>query len=224
MKAAKAIFQVVCIILFVWVAMACRNGSDGLTSGELWDGLANPGTSGGEVLVWGAIIALQLAVMKWLGGVWNVLFSLLSMLLMGELVMLAAGLPSAITTPVYTELQAVGLADISEKLPILYWLIPTLWLLACLCARDQVRVFITAVVSYLLWLILTLLCNLGVTAWQGTANPAPEQLADVFRNSPWLSAALPGAFLLIYAVLMALFEACIPHFSRKKSKAPAPQQ
>ena len=218
MRAAKAIFQVICIVLFVWLVLACRDGSTGMTSAELWENLTQLGPTGGEVLMWGAIIALQLSVMKWMGGVWNILFSLLSMLLMGELVMIAAGLQGAVTTPVYTELQAAGFADIGEKFPVIYWLLPLLWFTACLCARDQVRVFITAIVCYLLWLVLTMLCNLMVTAWLGTTDPAPAQMADVFRNSPWLTAALPGAFLLIYAGLMALFEACIPHLPRRKKK------
>ncbi len=214
MNIAKAVFRVICAVLFTLLVLACSDACSGLTAGELWSGLKTAATEHHEWLMWSAIAALQLVLMRWLGGLWNVVFSLLSILLMAELVMLAGNLQAAITAPLYAELADAGAGDIVSRYPVAYWLIPVLWFIACLCAPNQVRVFITAVVCYLLWLLLSWLFILGVTTWLGMGEPAPAQLASLFSASPWLTAAVPGCFLFIYAELMALFEACLS--SRKK--------
>lgn len=215
MKIAKAAFQVLCAVLFTLLVLACSDADRGLTAEGLWNGILSAATEHTEWLMWGAIAALQLVLMRWLGGLWNVVFSLLSVLLMAELIMLAGNLQAAITTPLFNELSAAGAGDIVSRYPVAYWLIPMLWFISCLCAPNQVRVFITAVVCYLLWLFLSWLVTLGVNTWLGMGEPAPAQLASLFSASPWLTAAIPGCFLLIYAELMAIFEACLG--SRRKS-------
>lgn len=214
MKMAKAALQVICTVLFLLLALACCGAADGLTTGELWNTLQESAVSRCNLLMWCGILALQLVLMRWLGGVWNVVFSLLSIALMAELVMLAGGMKAAVTTPLYPLMSDAGLAQLTSAYPVLYWLIPTSWFIACLCARDQVRVFITAVACYLLWLLLTWLLSLGVNTWLGMGEPAPEQLANLFRAYPWLPSAIPGAFLLIYAELMAVLEACLPKIKK----------
>lgn len=218
MTMVKAVFQVIFAILFLLLAQVCCNATNGLTTANLIEGLQQVANADNTVLLWGSVVILQLAVMRWLGGVWNVIFSLLSIALMVELVAIAGGVEAAVTAPLYAELKGMGLADITKLYPAAYWLIPTLWLLACLSARDQVRVFITAVVCYLLWLLLTWLGAMGTSTWLSMGEPAPEQLADIARANPWLPSAVPGFFLLVYAELTAIFEACLPH--RKKDKAP----
>ena len=218
MTMVKAVFQVICAILFLWLAQVCSNVASGLTTPGLIEGLQQVVIVNNEVLLWGSVVILQLAAMRWLGGIWNVIFSLLSIALMVELVAIAGGVEAAITAPLFAELKAMGLAELDKHYPVAYWLIPTLWLLACLSARDQVRVFITAVVCYLLWLLFTWLGALGTTTWLSMGEPAPAQLADIARANPWLPSAVPGFFLLVYAELTAIFEACLPH--QKKAKEP----
>jgi hypothetical protein len=50
-------------------------------------------------------------------------------------------------------------------------------------------------------------------------EPAPAQLAELFRAHSWLPAALTGLFLLVYALLMAIFESFLR--GRKKNQQPA---
>ncbi|MBQ7023412.1 MAG: hypothetical protein IJN29_07520 [Akkermansia sp.] len=210
MKLAKAALQLICTVLFLLLALSCCGATDGLTTGELWNTLQETAVRHANILLWCGILALQLVLMRWLGGIWNVVFSLLSIALMAELIMLAGGMQAAVTAPCYDLLSEAGLAQLTTAYPVLYWLVPTLWFLACLCAHDQVRVFITAVACYLLWLLLTWLLSLAVNTWLGMGDPAPEHLANLFRAYPWLTSAIPGAFLLIYAELMAVLEACLP--------------
>lgn len=209
MKAVKAIFQVLCAVILVLVGVAYTMTSPFPTVEEMWSALVNITRHHWQLAFWTAVLALQLVAMKWLGGVWNVLFSLLTVLLMATLVSIAGDFKTALTPQVYEVLQSyTGGNNLVQMLTIF-----TLWFLACYCAQDQVKVFVTAVVCYLLWLLLTWLLTMGVNTWLGMGEPAPAQLATLFRNTPWLPAALPGAFLLIYAELMAIFDAC---FSRRK--------
>lgn len=214
MAIVKTFFQVLLLILLVMLATACHDATAGLTADELWKNLLNTLTSPPTVYAWIIIVVFQIFAMKWLGGVWNVIFSIMSFLLLTELVMIAGGLEAAITPRLFTLVKAAGYADITAKFPVIYWLVPVLWLLSCFCAKDQVRVFLTAICCYALWLLLSWLLCIGVDTWLSMGEPQPEKLADTFRMAPWLTSALPACFLLIYALLMAIFEACI-----KRSKA-----
>lgn len=220
MKLVKAVFQVICAILFLLLVLACSGATTGLTTSDLCESLTKIATPENKILFWGSIILLQLAAMKWIDGLWNIVFSLLSIMLMAELVMIAGGLQPAVSTPLMTELQNIGATGIVKQYPAAYWLIPTLWMIACLCAREQARVFITAVICYLLWLLLTWLGAMGVSTWLSMGEPAPRRLADLLRENPWLTAAVPGFFLLVYAVLTALFETCLPRSKKQTAKEP----
>lgn len=214
MAIVKTSSQVLLLILLVMLASACQDAVTGLTSSELWKNFLNMLSSSPAKYGWIIIIALQFFAMKWLGGVWNVIFSIMSFLLLAELVMIAGGLEAAITPKFFELMKAAGYADISVKFPVIYWLVPVLWLLSCFCAKDQVRVFLTAICCYALWLLLSWVLGSGVDTWLSMGRPQPEGLADSFRMAPWLSSALPACFLLIYALMMAIFEACI-----KRSKS-----
>ncbi len=214
MAIVKTFFQVLLLILLVMLASACQDAVTGLTTDELWKNFLNTLCSSPAKYAWIIIIALQFYAMKWLGGVWNVIFSLMSFLLLAELVMIAGGLEAAITPKLFALMKAAGYADITVKFPVIYWLVPVLWLLSCFCAKDQVRVFLTAICCYALWLLLSWLLCTGVDTWLSMGRPQPEKLADTFRVAPWLTSALPACFLLIYALMMAIFEACI-----KRSKS-----
>lgn len=95
-----------------------------------------------------------------------------------------------------------------------------------ICAPSCGRVAITAVISYALWYGLTAFFTYIVKLWAGSTEPVmPEALALV-ENSPWVVAAVPAAFFLIYALLMAFFETFITtktcKAAPKEAKADAP--
>lgn len=214
MSIVKAIFQILCTLLLVLLVVASQHAVSGFTAGELWGALCSHIRNDHSLLIWTAIIALQLGIMKWQGGLWNIIFCWLSLLLIAGLVMLAAGPSAAVTAPVYAVIESAGYTDVTAKYPLIYWLLPLLWFLACLCAGDQVRVFLTAIICYALWLLLSWLFGLGVQTWLSMGEPAPAQLATLFRNHLWIVSVLPGIFILIYATLVALLEACLSRRSK----------
>lgn len=221
MKILMALFRILCTILLVLLYLACKDAVSGLSADELWQRLTAHAVSDWQILAWAAGISLVLSLVRSLDIVWNVVFSALTFLLMAELVLIAAGLPAAITPHLHAYLAESGnfTGEIGNY-PVFWWLIPSLWLVACLCARNQVAVFLTGVVCYGLWLLLTWLLTLGVNTWLSMGEPAPAQLADLFRAHSWLTAALTGTFLLVYALLMAVFESFL-RSSNRKAEQPA---
>ncbi len=216
MKILMALFRILCSVLLVLLFLACKDVAAGLQAGELWQQLTTHAVSDWQVLAWAAGISLVLSLVRCLDIAWNVIFSALTFLLMAELVLIAAGLPAAITPQLHAYLAEVGnfTGEIGNY-PVFWWLVPSLWLVGCLCARNQVAVFLTGVVCYGLWLLLTWLLTLGMNTWLSMGEPAPAQLAELCRAHNWLPAALTGTLLLVYALLMAIFES----FLRRRKKA-----
>lgn len=212
MKILVALFRILCSVLLVLLVLALQHITCSMTFGELWQQITAHASADWQILAWTAGIALVLSLVRSLGVVWNVIFSLLTFMLMAELVMIAAGPEAAFTPQICKLIDAAGYI---KTIPDVVWLVPLLWLVGCLCARNQVSVFLTAVVCYLLWLLLTWLLTLGVNTWLGMGRPSPEMIADLFRGNSWLPAAITGTFLLVYALMMAIFEA----FLRRKKPA-----
>lgn len=88
------------------------------------------------------------------------------------------------------------------------------------CASACGRVLITTVVSFGLWYGLTEFFTYIVHQWAESANPAMPEALHMVQSSPWIIAAVPGSFFLIYALLMALFETFIGS-SSEADKEPA---
>lgn len=216
MKILVALFRILCSVLLVLLALALQHITCSMTFGELWQQITAHANADWQILAWAAGVALVLSLVCCLGIVWNVIFSLLTFMLMAGLVMIAAG-PEAAFTPQICKL--IDGAGYIKTIPDVVWLVPILWLVGCLCARNQVSVFLTAVVCYLLWLLLTWLLTLGVNTWLSMGRPAPEMLADLFRGNSWLPAAITGTFLLVYALIMAIFEAFLRRKKHSKEKA-----
>lgn len=92
------------------------------------------------------------------------------------------------------------------------------------CASACGRVAITAVVSYGLWYGLTALLTYAVHLWGSSENPAMPEALSMMQSTPWVIAAVPGAFFLIYALFMAFFETFISNKSPKAEKTPAKEE
>lgn len=218
MKILVAIFRILCSVLLVLLALALQHITCGMTVGALWQQLTAHACSDWQILTWAAGVALILSLIRCLDIVWNVIFSLSTFLLMAGLVLIAAVDPEAACTPQLAKL--LDAAGYIKQVPDILWLIPVLWLMGCLCARNQVPVFLTAVVCYFLWLLLTWLLTLGVNTWLSMGKPSPEMLADLFRGNSWLPAAITGTFLLVYALMMSVFEAFLRRKKARKTEKP----
>lgn len=144
-----------------------------------------------------------------LEAVWNVIFcaSVLAILSIGlyEIGGPIIALPKALydNDAVNQFCQAVT----SHEVPVAITLL--IFIAGWLCASACGRVAITAVVSYGLWYAITSFFTYAVQQWANSDTPTMPEALHMVQSTPWIVAAVPGAFFLIYALFMAFFETFI---------------
>ena len=109
-----------------------------------------------------------------------------------------------ITAVVHASLEQVGLHNPLTQYPILGYGIPILWIIALVGASAPLRASITGWVCYALWLVITPILLSNTTMWQGHDSALMQQLSELFNNVLWMNAAVPGLFLLAFAVFFEL--------------------
>ena len=163
------------------------------------------------------VVLTIISFTRLLDAVWNMLFSASIVLL------LAAGLYSfcgpgiALPNALYHN-EAVNqfcrsLPGYEIPIAIASLIFVGGWLSASACGR----VAITTVVSFALWYGITEFFTYTTHLWANSASPALPEALNMVQSSPWILAAVPGAFFLIYALLMAFFETYIGGTIRKKA-------
>lgn len=158
------------------------------------------------------VVILLLGILSFtriLEAVWNVLFcAAIIILLAGGLYIFcgpAIALPQALQHNVAVNQALLSIKTYEVPLAITVFIFIAGWL----CSLASVRVAITTVVSYGLWYGLTVFFTYIVQLWANSTTPAMPEALHMIQGTPWIIAAVPGAFFLIYALLMALFETFI---------------
>ena len=152
-----------------------------------------------------------------LEAVWNVVFcaSIIALLAMGlyEFGGPLIALPKALygNDAVNQFCQAVSTYEVPVAITLFIFI--TGWLCASACGR----VAITAVVSYGLWYGITSFFSYAVQLWANSDSPSMPEALHMVQSTPWIIAAVPGAFFLIYALFMAFFETFISTKSAKRA-------
>ena len=179
--------------------------------------------SGFNAVTISLVIILLLGILSFtrvLEAAWNVLFcaAVLGLLITG---LYTLGGPSiALPNALYhnEDINHICQSLTSYEVPIAIAML--VFLAGWVCASACGRVLITAVVSFGLWYGLTEFFTYIVHQWAESANPAMPEALHMIQGAPWIIAAVPGSFFLIYALLMALFETFIGS-SSEADKAPA---
>lgn len=164
---------------------------------------------------------------------WNVIFcaSVLALLAIGlyEIGGPIIALPKALydNDAVNQFCQAMS----SYEVPVAITLL--IFIAGWLCASACGRVAITAIVSYGLWYAITSFFTYAVQLWANSDSPTMPEALHMVQSTPWIVAAVPGAFFLIYALFMAFFETFINTKPSKRAdkkekkeeeKNPAPEK
>lgn len=179
--------------------------------------------SGFNAVTISLVIILLLGILSFtrvLEAAWNVLFcaAVLGLLITG---LYTLGGPSiALPNALYHNetINEICQSLTSYEVPIAIAVL--VFLAGWVCASACGRVLITTVVSFGLWYGLTEFFTYIVHQWAEGANPAMPEALHMVQSSPWIIAAVPGSFFLIYALLMALFETFIGS-SSEADKEPA---
>lgn len=171
------------------------------------------------------ILLTIFSITRILDAIWNTLFcaSIIVLIASGLYTLAGPGiaLPSAL---VHNEAVNQFCQSITAyEIPLAITLI--IFVSGWVCASACGRVAITAVISYALWYGVTELFTYASHIWANNAAPALPEALSMIQGTPWILAAVPGAFFLIYALLMACFETYIGNGSKKAAKKktePAP--
>ena len=146
---------------------------------------------------------------------WNVLFCA-SVLILLSLGLFVFGGPSIAFPLVLSHNDAVKqICHVATTYEVPIAITTLIFIAGWLCASACGRVAITAVVSYGLWFALTAFFTYAVQLWANSATPSMPEALNMLQSTPWVIAAVPGAFFLIYALFMAFFETFIQQTSGK---------
>lgn len=158
------------------------------------------------------------ALLRLLDMAWNVAFCLSAVLVLFCGLWAVWGPVGALPLPVQDNAVMTQLCTLPQTYPVPALIVAGVFAMGWLASTAPFRIAFTTVVSFGLWYGLTSLMHWGiVTRWADTPAPAqPELLAMVLAN-PWMIAALPGAFFLVYAVLVAFFETFLSPSKKKET-------
>lgn len=232
MKALAILFRLVFSIL-VLIAVACylqvsptttlSEFCDSINSSALLDQLC--GINYLTVSLALVILLTIFSITRILDAIWNTLFcaSILVLIASGLYTLAGPGiaLPSALVhnEAVNQFCQSFTACEIPLAITLL------IFIAGWVCASACGRVAITAVISYALWYGVTEFFTYASQLWANSATPALPEALYIVQGTPWILAAVPGAFFLIYALLMACFETYIGNGKKKaakKKEEPAP--
>lgn len=167
------------------------------------------------------ILLTIFSITRILDAIWNTLFcaSILVLIASGLYTLAGPGiaLPSALVhnEAVNQFCQSFTAYEIPLAITLLIFIVG--WVCASACGR----VAITAVISYALWYGVTEFFTYASHIWANSASPALPEALYIVQGTPWILAAVPGAFFLIYALLMACFETYIGNGKKKAAKKKA---
>lgn len=196
----------VCAILYV-----CGTSlGQGLTTAAFFEGVKNLQHVGLHLGLGVLFITIQLVAMRWSGYMMNILLTITSILLFAMMATIALGPGISMTSVLHTMAESVDLDNPLKVNPALYWLIPVTWFLCLLGAKDQVRTFCTALVCYAMWLVFTPMLSEVIMQWGAQEEPALPQICEIMTGAEWMPAAVLGAFLLIFALIVGLLDAIFP--------------
>ncbi|MBQ9829021.1 MAG: hypothetical protein IJO38_01640 [Akkermansia sp.] len=225
MKLLASLFRVVFSII-VLLALACylqnaptiglANFCESISAEQLLSMLS--GFNAVSVLFVIILLLGMLPFTRVLEAVWNVAFcaSVLALLAIGlyEIGGPFIALPKALynNDAVIQLYQSVSSYEVPVALTLL------IFIAGWFCASACGRVAITAVVSFGLWYAITSFFTYAVQLWANSETPRMPEALHMVQSTPWIVAAVPGAFFLIYALFMAFFETFIQTKAAKVSE------
>lgn len=156
-----------------------------------------------------SVILIALACLRILDMVWNVLFCMSTILVTVCSLYLAFGAGIALPTPLDGNSWVESFCALPQNFPVPALIIVCIFAIGWLIATASLRIAITSLVSYILWYICSEMFHYIVYLWSEAPHPSMPEVLHTLQAAPWIAAAIPGAFFLIYALVMSFFETFI---------------
>lgn len=220
LKALGIFVRLICsLLVLLAVALYLQTGIDNISPEQFTDTLSAESicplfTSFNWVSITAAALVV-LALLRILDMAWNVAFCLSFVPVIFCGLYAYFGESVALPVPLQGNAYMTEFCTLPQTYPVAALIVVGVFAMGWPAATASFRIAISALVSFALWYgVTSLLYFCIITRWADTPEPAqPEMLAMVLAN-PWMIAALPGAFFLVYAVLVSFFET----FLSKKKK------
>lgn len=158
------------------------------------------------------VIILLLGILSFtrvLEAAWNILFCGAILILLAAALYFIGGPELALPNALYHNDAVLQFCQLLGTYHVPFAIAGLIFAAGWLCASACGRVAITTVISFGLWYGLTEFFTYIVHQWAKSADPSMPEALYMVQGSPWIIAAVPGAFFLIYALLMAFFETFI---------------
>lgn len=173
-------------------------------------------------LNWVSITAaalVLLALLRILDMAWNVAFCLSFVPVLFCGLYAYFGEAVALPAPLQGNACMTELCTLPQTYPVPAIICVGIFALGWLAATAAFRIAVSTLVSFGLWYGMSaLLYFIIITRWADTPEPAQPELLVMVLANPWMIAALPGAFFLVYAVLVSFFETFLSHKKKPAAK------
>ncbi len=169
------------------------------------------------------VIILLLGILSFtriLEAAWNMLFCAATLVLLVWGLYAIGGASIVLPNALYNNTAITQFCEGISTYEVPLTIAALIFIAGWLCASACGRVATTTIVSFGLWYGLTELFTYIVHQWGNSANPGMPDALHMVQSTPWIIAAVPGAFFLIYTLLMALFETFIGKDEKEEEEKP----
>lgn len=152
-------------------------------------------------------VLVLLALLRLLDMAWNVAFclSFIPVLFCGLYAYF--GETAALPAPLQGNAYMTEFCTLPQTYPVAAIIVIGVFALGWMAATAAFRIAVSTLVSFGLWYGMSALLYFVITTrWADTPEPAQPEILTMVLANPWMIAALPGAFFLVYAVLVSFFE------------------
>ena len=165
-----------------------------------------------------AAVLLVLAVLRVQELIWNVVYAAATILFLGlgfcSVLDPGIALPAAIES----NRAVLDFCNLPQSFPIPSIIIITIFAMGWLCSTAPFRIMFTCVLSVALWYGCSEVFSYMVNMWAKSPNPSMPELLHAIQASPWIIAAIPGAFFIVYAILTSFIETFISRREEDRKK------
>lgn len=180
---------------------------------------------------WVSITAVVLAVaalLRLLEIAWNMAFCAALALVIAGSSYMVFGAETALPAALSTNAAVLDFCNLPQTYPVPALIVAGVFALGWLAANAAFRIAFTTILCYALWYGCAVLFH--ATAEMAAADPAladketAQSILTFIQAHPWVTAALPGVFFLVYSLLMAFFDSFPSSAKKKDAEEPAKKE
>ena len=180
---------------------------------------------------WVSITAVVLAVaalLRLLEIAWNMAFCAALALVIAGSSYMVFGAETALPAALSTNAAVLDFCNLPQTYPVPALIVAGVFALGWLAANAAFRIAFTTILCYALWYGCAVLFH--ATAEMAAADPAladketAQSILTFIQAHPWVTAALPGVFFLVYSLLMAFFDSFPSSAKKKNAEEPAKKE